>query len=246
VSERVPRSIAHATDDEIRVFSVDPDAACREAVARAIAGRGIACSGFELGRSALAAALEEPPNMILAELALPDLSGLGLCRLVRENRRTADTAFVLVSSRDSEIDRVLAFEAGADDFVAKPFYASELGARVSAILKRVRSDSRSAEVSVVSAAGSIQIDAERHRVTVDGEPVELSATEFSVLVLIASQGGRVVPRAEMIHELWGREERRGERIVDSHVKAIRRKLGRAGACIETVRGSGYRYCCERA
>jgi DNA-binding response OmpR family regulator len=235
-----------ADDDEIRVFSVDPDAASRERVARAIAGRGIACTGFELGRAAFEAAQVAPPRMILAELALPDMSGLGLCRLLRENRRTADTAFVLVSSRDSEIDRVLAFEAGADDFVAKPFFASELGARVSAILKRARSDQRSTEAPVGIPEGSIQIDTARHRVTVDGEAVELSATEFSVLALIASQGGRVVPRDEVIHELWGREERRGERIVDSHVKAIRRKLGRAGACIETVRGCGYRYCSERA
>jgi DNA-binding response OmpR family regulator len=169
------------------------------------------------------------------------MSGLGLCRLLRESPFTHRIPFVLVSQRSAEIDRVLAFEAGADDFVPKPFFPSELGARVSAILKRSRNVDPALLDASLPSEGKVQLDPKRHLVTVDGKRVELSATEFTVLGLLMSQGGRVVCREEMIARLWGAEEQPSERIVDSHVKAIRRKLGPAGECIETVRGRGYRY-----
>ncbi len=231
---------------ESEVFSVDPDPASRRLVVQSLSDRGIGCAEFGLGQEAFEAALRSRPRMVVSEMALPDMSGLGLCRLLRESPGTERIPFMLVSARSSEIDRILAFEAGADDFVPKPFFASELGARVSAILKRSSGSALAEPLSETQSEGPIQIDARRHLVTVGGVRVELSATEFAVLDLLVGQGGRVLYRNEMVQRLWGPDAAPSERIVDSHVKSIRRKLGRARECIETVRGRGYRYDPRRA
>ena len=222
------------------VLVIDPDPTSRQLISDALAGRGIQARSFAEAEKALAAALEQPPRLVLSELTLPDISGLGLCRLLREEAGTSHVPIVFVSGCSSEADRVLAFESGADDFVAKPFYASELGARVSAILKRRQPpEPRLGDAPVAS--DELVIDSRRRSIHVKGTATPLSATEFNLLELLASGAGRVFSRSELVERVWSGDKRPNERIIDTHVKAIRRKLGDAGGRIETVRGRGYRF-----
>jgi two-component system phosphate regulon response regulator PhoB len=188
--------------------------------------------------AALAEARRERPDVILLDGFLPDLSGLGLCRLIRETPALARTPVILVSAQSSEIDRVLAFEAGADDFLAKPYYAPELSARVAAVLRGFAVGETGAHAS---AHGKVRVDAASGRAEVCGERLDLTPTEFQLLALLVAESGRVVRRRALIERIWGEKAPQTDRAIDAHVKSIRRKLGAARGCLETVRGVGYRF-----
>jgi two-component system phosphate regulon response regulator PhoB len=221
-----------------RVLLVDGDPSSRRRIASILAPPLFECHEAQTAREALNEARRERPDVILLDSYLADLSGLGLCRLIRETPALARTPVILVSAQASEIDRVLAFEAGADDFVSKPFYAPELAARVAAVLRGFASSEASAQQRV---AGRVTIDVARGRAEVSGEPLDLTPTEFQLLALLVSQAGRVVRRKELIEQVWGGKAPHTDRAVDAHIKAIRRKLGAARDCLETVRGIGYRF-----
>jgi two-component system phosphate regulon response regulator PhoB len=222
-----------------QVLVVDEDTDTRADIRACLAHRQIACREAATGRDALRMALDDPPDLILVELVLPDQSGLGLCRIVRESPALAATPIIVLTSRASEIDRVLAFEAGVDDFLAKPFYPPELGARVSAVLRGFVSHAEEHGVRA-PASGAIQLDARTGRVIVDGRRVELTPRERELLSALIAQAGRVVRRNQLIDRLQAGREPRSERAIDAHIKSIRRKLGSARKYVETVRGVGYR------
>jgi two-component system phosphate regulon response regulator PhoB len=226
------------------VLVVDEDDDVRAGIRDCLAKRQISCREATTARDALRSALEDPPDLILVELVLPDQSGLGLCRIVRESPALAATPIIVLTSRASEIDRVLAFEAGVDDFLAKPFYPPELGARVSAVLRGFAShpDEPAAPSQECSA---IQLDPRTGRVIADGRRVELTPRERDLLSALIAQAGRVVRRSQLIDRLQAGREPRSERAIDAHIKSIRRKLGSARNYVETVRGVGYRLA-ERA
>jgi two-component system phosphate regulon response regulator PhoB len=175
---------------------------------------------------------------------LPDQSGLGLCRTVRECPALAATPIIVLTSRASEMDRVLAFESGADDFLAKPFYPPELGARVSAVLRgfAAHTDEPMTGTAMISA---LQLDPRTGRVIADGRRIDLTPRERELLSALIAQAGRVVRRSQLIDRLQAGREPRSERAIDAHIKSIRRKLGPARNYVETVRGVGYRLA-ERA
>ncbi len=221
------------------VLVVDEDEDVRAEIRECLANRHLSCREAATAREALRSALDDPPDLILVELVLPDQSGLGLCRTVRESPSIAATPIIVLTSRASEIDRVLAFESGVDDFLAKPFYPPELGARVSAVLRGFvpRAEEPTARTPGSSA---IQLDPRTGRVIADGRRVELTPRERELLSALIAQAGRVVRRSQLIDRLQAGREPRSERAIDAHIKSIRRKLGPARSYLETVRGVGYR------
>ena len=181
------------------------------------------------------------PRLVLSELALPDGSGFSVCRHVRESRALAEIPVVLLSEWSHESDRILAFECGADDFVAKPFFQRELASRIRAVLRRSEMIDREPVRREPRLPSPLMIDEERRTVRFEGIELPLTPREFALLATLARHEGRVLSRRDLIDEAWRPGENPTERSVDAHVKSLRRKLEGAKDAIETVRGLGYRY-----
>ncbi len=193
------------------------------------------------GQAGLDAAMQEPlPDAIVLDLMLPDLSGTEVCRRLRESERTREIPIIMCTAKGSEIDRVVGFELGADDYVVKPYSVRELVLRIRALLRRARAAGAEAEPEVVR-FGRLRVDREAHRAWVDDKEVSLTALEFRLLYAFLSRKGRVQTRDALLSDVWGIDAEVTTRTVDTHVKRLREKLGEAGDYIETLRGVGYRF-----
>ncbi|PRP97376.1 response regulator [Enhygromyxa salina] len=191
------------------------------------------------GRAGLeAAALDPPPDLVLLDLMLPDLPGTEVCRQLRASERTRPVPVIMLTARGDELDRVVGFEVGADDYVTKPFSVRELLLRVRAILRRVRAP---AEEPSRLQNGALELDISSHRVWVHEEEVRLTALEFRLLATLLSRAGRVQTRDTLLADVWGMHAGLTTRTVDTHVTRLRKKLGDVGRYIETLRGVGYRF-----
>jgi two-component system phosphate regulon response regulator PhoB len=190
------------------------------------------------GRQALAAARQLPrPDLVLLDLNLPEVPGLDVCRALRQDEATRHIPVVMLTAMADELDRVVGFELGADDYVTKPFSLRELILRVRAVLRR----SAPVEGGEVLMAGPLRVDAASHRVWVDAEEVTLTALEFRLLSTFLARQGRVQTRETLLGDVWDIHAEISTRTVDTHVKRLREKLGAAGELIETLRGVGYRF-----
>lgn len=187
-------------------------------------------------KEGLALAREKRPDLVILDLMLPDLPGTEVCKALKSNAKTRDVGVLMLTARGEEIDRVVGFELGADDYVVKPFSVRELLLRISAFLRRRQVQP---EASVIS-FGRLRIDAAAHRVSVDGQVVELTALEFRLLVALFDRRDQVQTRSQLLDHVWSMDAAVTTRTVDTHVKRLREKLGRARDYIETVRGVGYR------
>ncbi|MCA9561094.1 MAG: response regulator transcription factor, partial [Myxococcales bacterium] len=181
---------------------------------------------------------EPIPDLVLLDLMLPDMSGTEVCRKLRADERTKDVPVMMVTAKGEEIDRVVGFEVGADDYVVKPFSLRELLLRVRAVLRRARTGEESEDEITF---GRLRIDTPGHHVWVDEEEVKLTALEFRLLTTFHARRGRVQTREMLLSDVWGYQAEVTTRTVDTHVKRLREKLGEAGQYIETVRGVGYRF-----
>lgn len=196
--------------------------------------------GVSQGRLGLERARAEQPQLILLDLMLPDLSGTEVCRALKERDDTRAIPVVMVTARGEEIDRVVGFELGADDYVVKPFSVRELLLRVQAILRRNKRDDAPNPADMVE-FGLLRIDRGAHRVWVENQEIELTALEFRLLVTLYDRKNRVQTRTALLDEVWGIQADITTRTVDTHVKRLREKLEAARDYVETVRGVGYRF-----
>jgi DNA-binding response OmpR family regulator len=201
-------------------------------------------AGYEVvtagdGAEALKKARTFAPNLILLDLMLPEVDGLEVCKLLRRDPATSGIPVIMVTAKAAEIDRVLGLELGADDYVTKPFSPRELVLRVKSILRRGQADE--AEKSDQYHIGDLFVDIPRHLVTVTGKRVELTATEFRLLTILAERRGRVQSREQLLQDVWQYDNLIDTRTVDTHMRRLREKLGRAAKYLDTVRGVGYRF-----
>jgi two-component system phosphate regulon response regulator PhoB len=186
------------------------------------------------GASGLQNARDERPDFIILDLMLPKMSGLEVCRILKSDTATSQIPILMLTAKAEEVDRIVGLEFGADDYVTKPFSPREIVLRIRAILRRGETSEESLK------AGPISIDAARHEVRVNGKPVHLTSLEFKLLRTLMQRHGRVQDRDRLLNEVWGYESVIDTRTVDTHVRRLREKLGKAGDAIETVRGFGYR------
>ena len=179
-------------------------------------------------------------DLILLDLMLPDGSGLDLCKKIKSNSETEATPIIILTAKDDEVDKVVGFELGADDYVTKPFSVRELILRVKAILKK--SDTKTKEVVEVERQfGDLKIDVDSHEVHVDSQLIELTALEFRLLKELVDKRGRVQSRDQLLSEVWGYNAEVTTRTVDTHIKRLREKLGSMGKYVQTIRGVGYKF-----
>jgi two-component system phosphate regulon response regulator PhoB len=191
------------------------------------------------GQMALEQAFQEPvPDLILLDLMLPDMSGIDICKQLRASETTRDLPVLMLTAKGEEIDRVVGFEVGADDYVVKPFSVRELMLRVKAILRRKQP--KGVEEPQLS-FGLLRVDVPAHRVWLEDQEVRLTALEFKLLITLLTRKGRVQSRERLLSDVWGIDADVTTRTVDTHVKRLREKLGQAGGYIETLRGVGYRF-----
>ena len=193
----------------------------------------------KLGVEGLRFAREQRPDLVLLDLMLPDVPGTEVCKQLKEGAQTKGVSVMMLTAKGEEIDRVVGFELGADDYVVKPFSVRELLLRIQAILRRGKGETREAEPPVEF--GRLRIDRGAHRSWVDGIEIELTALEFKLLVTLYDRRNRVQTRTALLDDVWGIQADITTRTVDTHVKRLREKLEGARDYIETVRGVGYRF-----
>jgi two-component system, OmpR family, phosphate regulon response regulator PhoB len=191
------------------------------------------------GEDGLRLAREHRPDLVLLDLMLPDIPGTEICKQLKDSAATRTVPVVMVTARGEEIDRVVGFELGVDDYVVKPFSVRELLLRIQAILRRGRPDEAS-ETKIIE-FGCLKIDCAAHRVWVDEAEIELTALEFKLLVKLYERRNRVQTRSALLDDVWGIQADITTRTVDTHVKRLREKLEGARDYVETVRGVGYRF-----
>jgi two-component system phosphate regulon response regulator PhoB len=191
------------------------------------------------GQDALRLARDQRPDLVLLDLMLPDLPGTEVCKTLKESAATRTVPIVMLTARGEEIDRVVGFELGADDYVVKPFSVRELMLRIQAILRRGKSEAP--EGDPIVEFGCLKIDRDAHRVWVEGKEVELTALEFRLLLTLYDRKNRVQTRTALLDDVWGIQADITTRTVDTHVKRLREKLEAARDYVETVRGVGYRF-----
>ncbi len=190
------------------------------------------------GESALNIVRTQKPDLVVLDINLPGLSGLEICRSLKADKNTREIPIIMLSARREEIDRVLGLEFGADDYVTKPFNTQELILRINNVLKRVY---KVAETTEGFTQGDLKVDFLKHEVTVKGQPIQLTLTEFKLLSSLLETVGQVKTREYLLEHIWDHGEGVFSRTIDTHIQRLRTKLKDAGRYIETVRGVGYRF-----
>lgn len=220
------------------IYLLEDDDSIRELVCYSLVKTGYTTKGFACPSDFFAGLAEELPDLILLDVMLPEEDGVSVLRRLRGEGRTAYVPVIMLTAKGSEFDKVLALDAGADDYVVKPFGVMELIARVKAVLRRTAKAS-DAEGELYR-VGEITLSPSRREVYAAGEPVSLTYKEFELLMLLINNRGKVVTRERILCEVWGYDFEGESRTVDVHIRTLRQKLGAPGDIIETVRGVGYK------
>jgi two-component system phosphate regulon response regulator PhoB len=222
-----------------RILVVEDEEDIQELISYNLKKDGYVVDVVSTGREALNAVQNQLPALMLLDLMLPDMGGLEVCKAIRSNPRTAHVPIIMVTARSEESDLVVGLELGADDYVTKPFSPKVLTARVRACLRRKRNEVPVNEVLITM--GDVSIDPVKHNVIVQGQRIDLTATEFGVLHFLARKPGWVFTRQQIVDSVKGEDYAVTDRSVDVQMVGLRRKLGACADYIETIRGVGYRF-----
>lgn len=221
-----------------RIVLVEDDSDIAEILRVNLAREGFALDVFTRGDSALAAIRSLPPDLVLLDLMLPGLDGLELCRMLKRDPKTSAIPLIMLTAKGTETDRIVGLELGADDYIAKPFSPREVILRIKSVLRRQTEEEKTGDVL---RAGKIEMSLGSHTLKVEGEEVQLTATEFKLLQFLMQRAGRVQTRMVLLTDVWAYSEGVDSRTVDTHVRRLRRKLGVDADRIETLVGVGYRF-----
>jgi two-component system phosphate regulon response regulator PhoB len=228
-------------DRRILVVEDEPD--LRELLTYNLTAAGFTVQATENGTDGLEAVQRFAPDVVLLDLMLPDIPGTEVCRRIRGDTAARQPAVMMLTAKGEEIDRVVGFELGADDYVVKPFSVRELVLRVGAILRARRPAPAAAQTAPQRRrylVGPLELDVDGYHVFVNGAEVHVSTQEMRLLAYLVEHRGRVRSREDLLEDVWGYKPGVSTRTIDTHVKRLRDKLGDAGALVETVRGTGYR------
>lgn len=224
------------------IYLLEDDDSIRKLVLYGLDSQGFQAKGFALPSEFWRAMDAEMPELVLLDIMLPEEDGLSILRKLRARPATKRLPIIMLTAKNSEYDRVIGLDHGADDFVSKPFSMLELIARIRAVLRRAEPAQASGDFSL----GLLFVSPNRHEVKVGGKDVTLTNKEFELLCLLLRNKGIVLTRATLMDRVWGFESERENRTLDVHIRTLRVKLGEAGSYIETVRGIGYKIGGENA
>ena len=216
------------------IYLLEDDDSIRDLVIYTLQSQGMEAKGFPRPSAFWEAMAEHTPSLVLLDIMLPEEDGISVLKQLRSSARTCRLPVIMLTAKGTEYDKVLGLDAGADDYLAKPFGMMELLSRIRALLRRTER-----EVNIYR-CGVLTVDQTRHTVTVNGREVVLTQKEFEVLCLLLKNRGQVLSRERLIEDVWGYAFTGESRTVDVHVRTLRQKLGEAGAYIETVRCYGYK------
>ena len=225
-----------------KIYLLEDDDSIRKLVLYGLDSQGFQAKGFALPSEFWRAMDAEMPELVLLDIMLPEEDGLSILRKLRARPATKRLPIIMLTAKNSEYDRVIGLDHGADDFVSKPFSMLELIARIRAVLRRAEPAQASGDFSL----GLLFVSPDRHEVKVGGKDVTLTNKEFELLCLLLRNKGIVLTRATLMDRVWGFESERENRTLDVHIRTLRVKLGEAGSYIETVRGIGYKIGGENA
>ena len=220
------------------ILIVDDEPDTLELIEFNLKAAGFRCLTAGDGTEALRKARDFHPQLIILDLMIPEIDGLEVCKLLRRDVNTASIPIIMLTAKASEIDRVLGLELGANDYLTKPFSPRELVLRIKNLLKKDPTESEQGDTLRV---GELVVDIPRHLVTVNRKPVELTATEFKLLTTLMKRRNRVQTREQLLQDVWDYDNIIDTRTVDTHMRRLREKLGRASKYLDTVRGVGYRF-----
>ena len=221
----------------MKIWCVEDDENINNLITYALSGQGFDAEGFLCYNDLCQKLKNETPDLFLLDVMLPDTDGITILKNIKTDINLCDIPVIMLTAKNSEIDIVKALDLGAEDYITKPFGVLEMISRVKAVLRRCQKDDK--KNNVIS-FGSISMDTERHTVTVDGQPVELTLKEYSLLKLFLTGPQKVFTRETIMDSVWGDSYVGESRTVDMHIKTLRRKLGEAGDMIVTIRGVGYK------
>jgi len=193
------------------------------------------------GREAFQKVKESKPDLVVLDLMLPEMDGKEFAKLLKAREETKSIPIVMLTAKSEEVDRIVGFELGADDYIPKPFSPRELVLRIQAVLKRVHEPAKSAVAVQRLRMGDLEIDESNFEARLKGKPVELTKIEFSLLAQLVKSKGRLQTREALLEKVWGFDSYGDSRTIDTHLSRLRQKLGKMGDRIETVRGMGYRF-----
>ena len=219
-----------------RIYLLEDDDSIRKLVIYGLESQGYEAQGFEAPSAFWKAMNHQLPELILLDIMLPEEDGLSILQKLRSASATKKLPIIMLTAKNTEYDRVIGLDKGADDFISKPFGMMELVARVRAVLRRTEPATVSTEFQI----GPLYVSPERHIVRVNGKDVTLTYKEFEILCLMLENEGVVLTRSVLMDRIWGCEFERENRTLDVHIRTLRAKLGEAGSYIETVRGVGYK------